>query len=123
MINNISMSVSRHKVGRAGEQLVYEALEGAKWANGGFETGKQYDIEWSGIKIDVNASSIRKNTGFVFSNSHGYKKDLVNVFVGMDNDEIFFWVKVNLDNKGFYGRISEAINKEELPNKIKESIK
>jgi hypothetical protein len=123
MINNISMSVSRHKVGRAGEQLVYEALEGAKWANGGFETGKQYDIEWDGIKIDVNTSSIKKATGFVFSNSNGYKKDLVNVFVGIDGEDVYFWVKINLDNKGFYGSISEAINKEELTNKIKESIK
>ena len=119
MNNNNMNGISRHKVGRYGEQLVYEALDGAKWSNGGFKTSKQYDIEWDGIKIDVNSSSIRKSTGFVFSNASGYKKELVNVFVGMDGKDTFFWVKVNLENKGFYGRIVEAIDKEKLPSEIK----
>lgn len=112
-------NISRHKIGRYGEQLVFDALEGATWANGGFESSKHYDIEWLGIKIDVNTSSIRKNTGFVFSNANGYHKELVNVFVGIDDKDVFCWVRLGLEKTGFYGRIVDAIKKEQLPDEIK----
>jgi hypothetical protein len=112
-------SISRHKIGRYGEQLVFDVLKGAKWSNGGFESSKHYDIEWEGIKIDVNTSSIKKKTGFVFSNANGYEKELVNIFVGVDNSDVFYWVKKNLDKTGFYGRIVEAIKDKQLPDEVR----
>lgn len=122
-MNTNSQSISKHKVGRYGEQLVFEALEGAKWANGGFESSKQFDIEWNDIKIDVNSSSVRKRTGFIFSNAGGYRKELVNIFVGIDGEDNFFWVRKGLDKTGFYGRIVEAIGVGELAEEIKKVVK
>lgn len=115
-------SISRHKIGRYGEQLVFDALKGSKWANGGFESSKHYDIEWEGIKIDVNTSSVRKGTGFVFANGNGYHKELVNIFIGVDNTDIFCWVRLGLEKTGFYGRIVEAIKLDQLAEETKKLI-
>ncbi len=112
-------SLSRHKIGRYGENIVFNALKGSLWANGDFDATKQHDLTWEGFKIDVNASSIRKNTGFVFSNSSGYRKDVVNIFVGLDDKKNFFWVRKGLSKKGFYGKIRDAIGVEDLPSAVR----
>lgn len=112
--------ISTHKVGRYGEQIVFDALNGAEWPSGGFNTGEKYDLEWEGIKISVSSSTIMRRTGFVFSNPRRYKKDLLNVFVGVDGDNTYFWVRKGIDKTGFYGAVSKAITSvDDLGKEIK----
>jgi hypothetical protein len=111
-------NISTHKVARFGEQVVFSALKGSKWANDDFVGGDNYDIKWEGLKINVFTSAVRKRTGFVFSNSRGFGKGIC-VFVGLDGDNKFFWADKNVKNKGFYGKIKEAIKEADLPERIR----
>lgn len=115
----MNSSISRHKIGRFGENLVFSILDGARWANNNFNNSDHYDIKWEGINIDVNTSSVRKGTGFVFSNANGYDKEIINIFIGVDKEKVFCWVKKGLNKTGFYGRIVEAVKTNQLPEEIK----
>jgi hypothetical protein len=98
--------VNTYKLGSQGEQIVLGLLDGAVLAD---TEENDYDIFWKATKIEVKTSGLKRNTAFVFTGLQEKRNDIIYVFVGIDEDIQYFWVKKSPVKTGFYGSIKEAI--------------
>lgn len=109
------MSVYRLK--RQGEQIVFGALKGAKWAY------NAHDIDWHNIKVSVKVrgrSGMNGDNAFTFT-TFG-KEEVVFVLVGIDGDKQYFWVTSQRQLEGkqsFYASLKTAVTLKEVPKIVK----
>ena len=104
-----------YKIGSQGEQIVLGLLDGAVLAN---TQENDYDIFWKGIKIEVKTSGLKRNTAFVFTGLKAKRNDTTYVFVGINDEKQYFWVKKTPVKSGFYGSLKTTIPVDQLQNEI-----
>lgn len=107
--------VNTYKIGSQGEQIVLGLLDGAVLAT---ENDSDYDILWKNRKIEVKTSGLKRNTAFVFTGLQNASQEKIYVFVGIDGENQYFWVKKTNIKSGFYGSIKEAIPANKLRSEI-----
>jgi len=107
--------VNTYKLGSQGEQIVLGLLDGAVLAD---TEENDYDIFWKATKIEVKTSGLKRNTAFVFTGLQEKRNDIIYVFVGIDEEKQYFWVKKSPVKTGFYASIKTAIPAEQLSKEI-----
>lgn len=110
-------------IARQGEQIIFNLLPGAIWANEKTEKGQSYDLEWQSRKIDVKTTLQKAYTSkkaFQFIDSSAIKKEkVIFVFVALYEGVKYFWVdSANLPKRAFYKKIADSISEEKLQQEI-----
>lgn len=115
------ISKSPSYVGRQGEQIVYDLLPGAKWINEVNSAGKQHDIEWQGVKIDVKTSTFKvydESFHVNLGSSAPYPNDIVYVVVGLIEGGYYLWVTRKSQVSSRIFRTKQAVKASELQKTI-----
>lgn len=101
--------MNQYKIKRQGEELIMQALPGAK-----FSTINDHDIDWRGIKISVRVRGYggkQGNNSFTFASNFRNPEPLY-ILVGVDNEAHYFWVipgKEISKKTSYYAKIKESV--------------
>lgn len=118
--HNLNIMYSKHVLGRLGEQIIFDLLDGCEWTNHFKDAQQTYDIIWDGIKIDVKTTKFRIRKGFQTTlYSSKISKDILFVIVGITEERNYFWVRPHRGASSVFLRIEDAVSEKELKLEIK----
>jgi len=109
-------------IGKRGERVVHELLQGSEWINKERERNLPYDVVWNGIQIDVKASLMKtrdtRHFNFIVRVGPRYN-GVVLVFVALGEGENFFWTDKYCKGVQRGRHIRTALPLVDLPQAIK----